>query len=156
MKAFLLLLSLTCVEAFTTRPNNAHITRASKSLALQVDGWDRDSGETKWVSQRRREVLATVLTTANLRASQRPALAADDEYTGNGFAFKFVPPGGMEPGEKPVKTHLYEKNWKSSNLPKYTFGVTVDPVRIQSLQEVSFPILVLSQYNLQIYPTKIL
>lgn len=62
----------------------------------------------------------------------------DDENVtrGNGFAFRFVPPPEMEPGAKPVKTHLYEINWKSKTTPKYTFGITIDPVRIQTLKEV--------------------
>ena len=56
---------------------------------------------------------------------------------GNGFAYRFVPPPEMEPGAKPVKTHLFEINWKSTTTPKYTFGITIDPVRINSLKEVS-------------------
>jgi len=72
-----------------------------------------------------------------------PAVAADqedDQYVqkGNGFAYRFVYPPDFEPGGKPLKTHLFEINWKSTNLPKYTFGVTIDPVRISSLKEVSF------------------
>ena len=63
---------------------------------------------------------------------------SDDPYVerGNGFAYRFVYPPDFEPGAKPVKTHLFEINWKSTNTPKYTFGITIDPVRINSLKEV--------------------
>ena len=66
------------------------------------------------------------------------ANADDDEFVtrGNRFAYRFVPPEEMEQGTKPVKTHLFEINWKSKTTPKYTFGITIDPVRIQNLKEV--------------------
>lgn len=116
-------------EAFSSQPNNLIAPSTKLNLALENE-----------FQVGRREALSFVaLATTNLLLA--PALAADNEYTGNGFAFRFVPPPGMEPGAKPVKTHLYEINWKSETTPRYTFGVTVDPVRIQSLKEVSATVL---------------
>lgn len=84
------------------------------------------------------------LSIAGIEISSFPvaAMAAEDDtesflQRGDGFAYRFVPPAEMEAGAKPVKTHLFEVNWKSPTNSKYTFGVTVDPVRIQNLKEVS-------------------
>jgi len=51
------------------------------------------------------------------------------------YAYQFTPPGSFVPGNKPLKTHLDEVNFKSSNVAGYQFGLTVDPVRISSLPE---------------------
>lgn len=89
----------------------------------------------------RRRVLG--ITAAFATTQLLKALAAEDDGSfiqrGNGFAFRFVPPPEMEAGAKPVKTHLFEINWKSQTTSKYTFGVTVDPVRIQNLKEFGTP-----------------
>jgi hypothetical protein len=42
----------------------------------------------------------------------------------------------MKEGAKPVKTHLDEINFNSESFARYQYGVTVDPVRISSIQEV--------------------
>jgi len=56
------------------------------------------------------------------------------------FAYEFQPPYGFnEPSQKPVKTHLDEVNFKSIEYPAYSFGITVDPVRISSLEEFGTP-----------------
>ena len=58
---------------------------------------------------------------------------------GKGYGYTFVPPPGFAPGKKPVQTHLDEVNFNLEGVPKYTFGVTVDPVRINSLKEFGTP-----------------
>jgi hypothetical protein len=67
------------------------------------------------------------------------ARAADSSYTKStdAFSYTFTPPADCEIGNKPLKTHLEEVNFSSSTTKGYQFGVTVDPVRINSLREVS-------------------
>lgn len=45
-------------------------------------------------------------------------------------------PTSMKESSKPVKTHLDEVNFSSETIKGYQYGVTVDPVRISSIQEV--------------------
>jgi hypothetical protein len=45
-------------------------------------------------------------------------------------------PSSMKETSKPVKTHLDEVNFVSDGAKGYQYGITVDPVRISSLQEV--------------------
>jgi PsbP len=53
-----------------------------------------------------------------------------------GFRYEFQPPPGfVGPGQKPLKTHLDEVNFQSSEIPGYQIGITVDPVRISTLTE---------------------
>lgn len=52
------------------------------------------------------------------------------------FRYAFKPPNGFAgPSQKPLKTHLDEVNFVSNSVPGYQFGITVDPVRIDSLSE---------------------
>ena len=75
-----------------------------------------------------------------------PALAADAASEpfvrqGKGYGYTFVPPPGFAPGKKPVQTHLDEVNFnlEDGSAPRYTYGVTVDPVRISTLAEFGKP-----------------
>jgi hypothetical protein len=52
------------------------------------------------------------------------------------FAYSVTPPPGFRQTQKPVKTHLDEVNFISDTVKGYQFGITVDPVRINSLKEV--------------------
>eukprot|EP00548_Thalassiothrix_antarctica_P005365 CAMPEP_0194153698 /NCGR_PEP_ID=MMETSP0152-20130528/57413_1 /TAXON_ID=1049557 /ORGANISM="Thalassiothrix antarctica, Strain L6-D1" /LENGTH=135 /DNA_ID=CAMNT_0038859169 /DNA_START=205 /DNA_END=612 /DNA_ORIENTATION=- len=45
----------------------------------------------------------------------------------------------MKESTKPLKTHLDEINFVSSELKGYQYGVTVDPVRIDSLSQFGTP-----------------
>jgi hypothetical protein len=65
------------------------------------------------------------------------ANAEDYVKTTKDFAYAFQPPSGFDVTNKPLKTHLEEVNFMSSDTKGYQFGVTVDPVRINSLKEVS-------------------
>ena len=60
---------------------------------------------------------------------------------GKGYGYTFVPPPGFAPGKKPVQTHLDEVNFnlEDGSAPRYTYGVTVDPVRISTLAEFGKP-----------------
>jgi hypothetical protein len=55
------------------------------------------------------------------------------------FGYTFVPPSNFEMGNKPLKTHLDEINFNSVATKGYQFGITVDPVRINTLKEVRLP-----------------
>lgn len=56
------------------------------------------------------------------------------------FAYEFQPPPNFaEPSQKPLKTHLDEVIIKASDRSGYQFGITVDPVRINSLTEFGTP-----------------
>lgn len=62
------------------------------------------------------------------------------------FAYKVVLPASPPPTNKPLQTHLDEVNLPITNkigrespLKSYTYGVTVDPIRIQSLRQFGTP-----------------
>jgi len=65
------------------------------------------------------------------------SLPANAEYvrSGNDYSYSFTPPESMKESTKPLKTHLDETNFISSELKGYQYGVTVDPVRINSISE---------------------
>mmetsp|Transcript_27989 Transcript_27989/g.43511 ORF Transcript_27989/g.43511 Transcript_27989/m.43511 type:complete len:228 (-) Transcript_27989:145-828(-) len=58
---------------------------------------------------------------------------------GKGFGYLFRPPDGFKKGNKPLKTHLDEINFGKEGERGYTFGITVDPVRIESLKGFGTP-----------------
>lgn len=53
------------------------------------------------------------------------------------LSYQISIPSTMNEGSKPVKTHLDEVNFVSESVKRYQYGITVDPVRISSLKEVS-------------------
>jgi len=56
------------------------------------------------------------------------------------FAYQFQPPSpDCKPANKPLKTHLDEINFVSTSTSGYQYGITVDPVRINSLREFGSP-----------------
>ena len=55
------------------------------------------------------------------------------------FAYTVTPPASFTSGNKPLKTHLDEKNFSPPDVRGYQFGVTVDPVRIKSIKEFGDP-----------------
>ena len=52
------------------------------------------------------------------------------------FAYSVKPPTTYKQTSKPVKTHLDEINFVSETVKGCQFGITIDPVRINSLKEV--------------------
>ena len=75
-----------------------------------------------------------------------PAFAAEDEQPPSSpfwyerkkdkLAYKIKIPAQFKETQKPVKTHLDEVNFMSETTKGYQYGITVDPVRINSLKEV--------------------
>ncbi|CAB9497758.1 PsbP [Seminavis robusta] len=134
-------------ESFQTQQSTPRKAEIPSSL-FSVSGPEAQNEDVRAVSEapmgRRRALdnFAAVAGSMLLIPTNLALADNDDDATiqrGNGFAYKFVPPPEMEPGAKPVKTHLFEINWKSPTTARYTFGVTVDPVRIQNLKEFGTP-----------------
>lgn len=124
-------------EAFTLHKPLQKVQQQQSTSLLESKAEEHHSS----VSRRKALDITAALATGTILATTTPALADDDQYVqqGNGFSFRFVPPAEFEPGAKPVKTHLFEINWKSPTVSRYQFGVTVDPVRIQNLKEFGTP-----------------
>ncbi|GKY93635.1 hypothetical protein MPSEU_000330900 [Mayamaea pseudoterrestris] len=53
------------------------------------------------------------------------------------FGYTFQPPSALAEGNKPLKTHLDEVNFFGPN--GFQVGITIDPVRINSLAEFGSP-----------------
>jgi hypothetical protein len=110
--------------------------------------------------QQRRQVLQTLGLSAlslpflGLAGTAPPARAADESTNTDQviadtdrtfvrrtkeYAYQFTPPPNFTPGNKPLKTHMDENNFKSSVTSGWQFGITVDPVRLQSMAEFGTP-----------------
>jgi hypothetical protein len=76
----------------------------------------------------------TINTDPATTAAERTFVRRTDQYS-----YQFTPPPNFTPGNKPLKTHLDENNFKSSATSGFQFGITVDPVRLQSLSEFGSP-----------------
>jgi PsbP len=92
----------------------------------------------------RRNVLLGSLVGASVLLAGQPlaTYASSEVYTRetNQFTYTFSPPIGFPgPSQKPLKTHLDEVNFASTDISEYQFGITVDPVRIASLKEFGTP-----------------
>jgi hypothetical protein len=91
----------------------------------------------------RRDLFGSLVGTSVLVAGNPLATYASSEVYAretNQFAYTFSPPIGFPgPSQKPLKTHLDEVNFASTDVPGYQFGITVDPVRITSLKEFGTP-----------------
>uniref|UniRef100_A0A7S1Z306 PsbP C-terminal domain-containing protein n=1 Tax=Ditylum brightwellii TaxID=49249 RepID=A0A7S1Z306_9STRA len=113
--------------------------------------------ETKKNTLSRREMLpaAALLALSSTMLPSFLANAAEEESSppppaasvatkfirqGKGYAYEFLPPAGFKEGNKPLKTHLDEVNFAKEGAPRgYQYGVTVDPVRIDSLRQFGTP-----------------
>lgn len=69
--------------------------------------------------------------------SLSPANAFDRDT--DKFSYSIDIPSTMKQSAKPVKTHQDEVNFGSESISRYQYGVTVDPVRINSLKEFGTP-----------------
>lgn len=69
----------------------------------------------------------------------QPALAEVFTRQTDQLSYEFQPPPNFGAGNKPLKTHLDEINFKSEDVGGYQFGITVDPVRIESLRQFGTP-----------------
>ena len=55
------------------------------------------------------------------------------------FSYTVTPPPSFVASNKPLKTHLDEINFAPPDVRGYTLGITVDPVRISSIQQFGTP-----------------
>ena len=95
----------------------------------------------------RRDILASLIM-CPIIATSNPVFAAEEQqvYTRTPspsdkfkFSYTILTPPSFEAGTKPLKTHLDEINFSPPDVRGYTVGVTVDPVRIGSIQEFGTP-----------------
>ena len=67
--------------------------------------------------------------------TRTPASSADKFQ----FSYTVTPPPSFVASNKPLKTHLDEINFAPPDIRGYTLGITVDPVRISSIQQFGSP-----------------
>ena len=100
----------------------------------------------------RRNIFGCVssVTAATILAFNSDSAMADSVETFDGgqlfrrimseFRYEIRIPSNMNgPNQKPLKTHFDEVNFKSTTSPGYEIGITVDPVRIDSLIDFGTP-----------------
>lgn len=137
---------------------------SQKNDAYAVNDGKDDDATSRVGQTTRRHVLrqaasATSFFTVGVSSPIRPVAATPSSKSPSlfqretkDFSYVFEPPPGMEPGNKPLKTHLDEVNFFSkandgidddNAQPRrrrgYQYGITVDPVRIASLTEFGTP-----------------
>ncbi len=100
--------------------------------------------------------IASLCLPVLLPQQQRAALATDYEVTQRlpsepytrtpaspadkfQFSYTVTPPSSFVASNKPLKTHLDEINFAPPDIRGYTLGITVDPVRISSIQQFGSP-----------------
>ena len=103
--------------------------------------------------------MAYAVETMTTTNNNNNAVVYERRNTINGFSFAYqlVPPPYFAPGNKPLKTHLDEVNFFYTPPPAppsneepttvstikphkgYQYGITIDPVRINSLTEFGTP-----------------
>ena len=114
-----------CAYGFAIPPTNTH------------KAWHERPAKNELESMTRRELgiaaLLTVLLPPNSAVAQVFTRETDQ------FAYEFQPPDNFGAGNKPLRTHLDEINFKSETVPGYQYGITVDPVRIDSLRQFGTP-----------------
>lgn len=87
----------------------------------------------------RRKFLDTVVIAAGLATTVSAAVSAPAnafDRKEDKFSYTINIPTTMKQSQKPVKTHQDEINFASEDIKGYQYGITVDPVRINSLKEV--------------------
>lgn len=132
-----------------SRPNQQYSERAPLTSVLfssrnKDSAFNHDDEHDSIIGASRRNVISNLplVASASLIGLGAPEFASAAEpfvRQGKGYGYTFVPPEGFAPGKKPVQTHLDEVNFNLEGVPKYTYGVTVDPVRINSLKEFGKP-----------------
>ena len=83
-------------------------------------------------------MLQTAAVTPSLLLSSQSCLASDTvEFTRKDLSYSVQLPETMsQPSNKPLKTHLDEVNFNGNGI---NVGITVDPVRINSLRQFGTP-----------------
>lgn len=128
------------------RPQHAPLTSVFSSSSNEGSEINQDDGDAMMDASRRNAMSnLSAMAAVSLIGLGTPKLVSATDAAepfvrqGKGYGYSFVPPPGFAPGKKPVQTHLDEVNFNLEGVPKYTYGVTVDPVRINSLKEFGKP-----------------
>mmetsp|Transcript_41975 Transcript_41975/g.50360 ORF Transcript_41975/g.50360 Transcript_41975/m.50360 type:complete len:250 (+) Transcript_41975:59-808(+) len=58
---------------------------------------------------------------------------------GKNFSYSLNLPPVFTPGNKPLQTHVDEMLFTTSNVSGYSYGITIDPVRINSISQFGTP-----------------
>jgi hypothetical protein len=87
-----------------------------------------------WVAMATEEVSAATATT-----TESTTFTQSGKGGGGPFGYQLTIPPNFVQGGKPVKTHLNEANFNSAVTKGYQLGITVDPVKINSLVEFGTP-----------------
>jgi hypothetical protein len=139
-------------EAFPMTSRNSVATgRGFQPMLATIN--DRDSSDISSATTSRRSFLnkhnAAILSTVACLVVTNPSNAVSSSSdtthspftrTSDRFAYSFQPPDSLTQSNKPLKTHLDEVNFIASDNDKsYQIGITVDPVRINSLVEFGTP-----------------
>ena len=155
--AFAFLLFVNSAVSWTT--TSSVLTQQSRStsqgrvlMSFTHDGEDKVESVAVPRQEARRDALQRVFsmmmataTIGTATATTAPALAADvAEESADGvftretkqFGYTVKSPSTYKQTAKPVKTHLDEINFISESIKSCQFGITIDPVRINSLKEV--------------------
>ena len=94
----------------------------------------------------RRRIIFDLITLPILITAQNsfPSIAAETDVVipftreTQGFSYIFTPPPNFNISNKPLKTHLDEVNFEG-DIKGYQYGITVDPVRLQTLRQFGSP-----------------
>ena len=114
-----------CAYGLAIPPTNTH------------KAWHERPAKNELESMTRRELGIAALLTVLLPPNSAVAQVFTSET--DQFAYEFQPPDNFGAGNKPLRTHLDEINFKSETVPGYQYGITVDPVRIDSLRQFGTP-----------------
>jgi hypothetical protein len=132
--------------AWTTTTSSTVSSRSSSSAKLVVlQAVNSRQPFFSPSSQDRRQALLTGLVGWCAGAAAVQAKEEEEDISSalfrrqtDQFAYQFQPPPGAVTAGKPLKTHLDEVNFKVPTN-SLQFGITVDPVRIDSLKDFGTP-----------------
>jgi len=143
-----LLLSFCSCHSFSVQ--GKHVVRRSLDSTLRcsdVEHYENDSTRRSFTVH----VMSTMISSGAISTVFPSLVQAEDDNDSSssssfkrvnaklGFAYEFTPPSSvMTTSNKPLQTHLDEINLPT-NRKGYTYGVTVDPIRIQSLKDFGTP-----------------
>lgn len=130
--AILVLFLACCSDAF--QMNRIATRRPSTSLDDRISRSHSEDNRRTFLQHA--SIAAAALLTRPLSsraASETPTFTRQSDK----YGYTFQPPPSLTEGNKPLKTHLDEVNFFGPN--GYQFGITIDPVRINSLAEFGTP-----------------
>ena len=159
----LLLFSLLCGKtiAFLSAPNHGQLSRRSSAvttpnlmMSSKINEVSNEVVQGMNQQESRRSVLKSTIINSlgGISLSVFPSFveaAVETEELASSsfrrtntklnFGYEFItPPSVIKTSNKPLQTHLDEINLPT-NTKGYTYGVTVDPIRIKSLKDFGTP-----------------